>query len=127
VAPVAGSLTTFSSIPDFFHRRQKGSHAMPKMSFTVPYSIDQAAAIEKLKSFVPAIKQRYGGQVSNVTEEWVGDILKFAFTTFGFTIKGDLDVQPNQVVLDGELPFAAMMFKGKIESEFKENLAKLLS
>lgn len=100
---------------------------MPKMSFTVPYSIDQAAAVEKLKSFVPAIKQRYGGQVSNVTEEWVGDVLKFAFTTFGFTIKGDLDVQPNQVVLDGELPFAAMMFKGKIESEFKENLAKLLS
>jgi len=100
---------------------------MPKMTFTVPYSIDQAAAIEKLKSFVPAIKQRYGGQVSNVTEEWVGDILKFAFTTFGFTIKGDLDVQPNQVVLDGELPFAAMMFKGKIESEFKENLAKLLA
>ncbi|HEY2840238.1 MAG TPA: polyhydroxyalkanoic acid system family protein [Pirellulales bacterium] len=100
---------------------------MPKMSVTVPFAMSQADAAEKLKGFVGKIKERYQGQVSNVTEEWVGNVLKFAFTTFGFTIKGDLNVENNQVVLDGDLPFAAMMFKGKIESEIKENLTKLLA
>jgi len=100
---------------------------MPKMNVTVPFAMSQADASEKLKGFVGKIKERYQGQVSNVTEEWVGNVLKFAFTTFGFTIKGDLNVQDNQVVLDGDLPFAAMMFKGKIESEIKENLTKLLA
>ncbi len=100
---------------------------MPKMSVTVPHALGQEGAIEKLKSFVPKIKERYQGQVSNLEENWAGNVLNFGFTTFGFPIKGALTVEPSDVKLDGDLPFAAMMFKGKIEQEFKESLVKLLA
>ena len=38
-----------------------------------------------------------------------------------------MTVEPNQVVLQGSLPFAAMMFKGKIEQTVKEELEKALA
>jgi hypothetical protein len=36
-------------------------------------------------------------------------------------------VEPNEVKLHGVLPFAAMMFKGKIEQTVREELEKLLA
>ena len=100
---------------------------MPKMSVSVPHGLTKEEAVEKLKQFVPKIKERYQGQVSNLEENWADNVLNFGFTTFGFPIKGALTVEPGEVKLDGEIPFAAMMFKGKIEQEFKESLAKLLA
>ena len=100
---------------------------MPKMSFSIPNPVGQEQAIEKLKQFVPKIKERYQGQVSNLEENWTDNTLSFGFTTFGFPIKGSIAVEPSEVKLDGEIPFAAMMFKGKIEQEFKESLNKLLT
>ena len=100
---------------------------MPKMSVTVPHALGQEQAVEKLKQFVPKIKERYQSQVSNLEENWDGNTLNFGFTTFGFPIKGALAVEAGEVKLDGEIPFAAMMFKGKIEQEFKDSLNKLLA
>ncbi|HEY1599847.1 MAG TPA: polyhydroxyalkanoic acid system family protein [Pirellulales bacterium] len=100
---------------------------MPKMTFSVPNPLGQEVAIEKLKKFVPAIKERYQSQVSNLEESWTENTLNFGFSTFGFPIKGAITVEPATVKLDGDIPFAAMMFKGKIEQEFKEALNKLLS
>jgi len=100
---------------------------MPKMSVTVPHSLGLEQAVEKLKGFVPKIKEKYQGQVSNLEENWADNTLNFGFTTFGFPIKGAIAVEPSEVKLDGDLPFAAMMFKGKIEQEFKDALARLLA
>jgi hypothetical protein len=100
---------------------------MPKMSISVPNPLGQEQAIERLKSFMPKIKERYQSQVSNLEESWTENTLNFGFSTFGFPIKGAIAVEPATVKLDGDIPFAAMMFKGKIEQEFKEALNKLLA
>ncbi|MBI3837770.1 MAG: polyhydroxyalkanoic acid system family protein [Planctomycetia bacterium] len=42
-------------------------------------------------------------------------------------IKGELTVDPNEVKINGVLPFAAMMFKGKIEQTVREELEKVLA
>lgn len=100
---------------------------MPKLAIEVPHSLGQKEAAERLQGYLEKVKERYGSQVSNMTDEWNGNTLKFGFTTFGFTIKGALDVQEDKVALDGEIPFAAMMFKGKIESEVRSQLTKVLT
>jgi len=100
---------------------------MPKMSVSVPHGLGKEQAMEKLKDFMPKIRERYQSQVSNLEESWAENVLNFGFTTFGFPIKGALTVEPGEVKLDGDLPFAAMMFKGKIEQEFKDSLVKLLA
>ena len=100
---------------------------MPKMNVTVPHALGLETANERLKGFMGKIKEKYQSQVSNLEESWAGNTLNFGFTTFGFPIKGAVNVEQNQVVLDGDLPFAAMMFKGKIEQEIKDQLARLLA
>ncbi len=100
---------------------------MPKMSLAVPHALGQEAAIERLKAFPEKLKQKYQGQVSDMQESWAENVLKFGFTMFGFGFKGAVTAEPSDVKLDCDLPFAAMMFKGKIEQEFKDNLSKLLA
>jgi Putative polyhydroxyalkanoic acid system protein (PHA_gran_rgn) len=65
--------------------------------------------------------------MSNLEEQWDGNRLEYAFSTFGFNIKGDLNVEPGEVRVNGSLPFAAMMFKGKIEQSVREELEKVLA
>ncbi|HEX4147660.1 MAG TPA: polyhydroxyalkanoic acid system family protein [Pirellulales bacterium] len=100
---------------------------MPKLTVAVPHQLDQAAATERLQGILAKLKERYEGQVSDLHEEWQGNVLNFAFKTFGFNVKGAMHVEPQQVRVDGDLPFAAMMFKGKIEQELKNNLTRWLT
>jgi len=60
-------------------------------------------------------------------ESWVGNLLNFAFKAKGFNVKGSMQVAPSEVKIDGQLPFAAMIFKGKIEQTVREQLQKVLA
>lgn len=100
---------------------------MPKLNVTVPHQLDQAAATTRLQGILAKMKERYEGQISDLKEEWQGNVLNFAFKTFGFNIKGAMHVEPQEVKVEGDLPFAAMMFKGKIEQELKTTLGRWLT
>jgi hypothetical protein len=60
-------------------------------------------------------------------EEWDGNMSKFHFSAMGFPVSGTLTVKASQVEISGNLPFAAMLFKGKIESTIKDHAEKLLA
>ena len=47
-------------------------------------------------------------------------------TTYGFTISGTLTVDDTSAQLAGQLPFAALAFKGKIEKSIADELKKTL-
>jgi hypothetical protein len=100
---------------------------MPSMSISAPHALGADEATARLKSLFAKIKERHSDKLSNLEESWEGNKLNYAFSTYGFSIKGDMTVEPNQVVLQGSLPFAAMMFKGKIEQTVKEELEKALA
>lgn len=100
---------------------------MPSLSITVPHTLGAEEALARLKSLFENIKERHADKVSNLEEQWDGNRLSYGFSTYGFAIKGDLDVAPDAVVINGSLPFAAMMFKGKIEQSVREELEKRLA
>lgn len=100
---------------------------MPKLSITLPHSLGREQAAERLKSFMDRLKEKHKDQVGNLQEEWAGDSLKFSFTTFGFKISGVGQLAESDVKMDIDLPFAAMMFKGKIESEIRDTLTRILA
>jgi hypothetical protein len=100
---------------------------MPSLTISVPHSLSQEEATERLKNFFAKIKERYSDKVSNLEETWTGNTLNYAFSTFGFNIKGDMNVEQGAVNVNGSLPFAAMMFKGKIEQSVREELEKVLA
>ena len=70
---------------------------MPSLSLNTPHQLGQEEAANRLKTFFEKLKARHGDKVSNLKEEWQGNLLKYSFTTFGFNIKGDLAVEPDAV------------------------------
>ena len=100
---------------------------MPSLTITAPHSLGTEEATSRLKAFFTKLKERHGDKLSNLEESWSDNNLAYSFSTYGFNIKGDVAVEPNEVKVNGVLPFAAMMFKGKIEQSVREELEKLLA
>lgn len=100
---------------------------MPKSTVSVNHSLGQERAVELLKRFLPRLRDKFQGQVSDLEEAWTDNILNFSFKTFGFKIEGKMDVAEDNVKLEQNLPLAAMMFKGKVEDSIRTELGKLLS
>lgn len=100
---------------------------MPSLSITAPHALTPEEATARLKRFFERLKERHGDKVSNLEEAWHDNRLEYSFSTYGFNIKGDLTVEPGEVKINGALPFAALMFKGKIEQSVRDELEKLLA
>ena len=100
---------------------------MPAFRTEVPHSLGKDEATEKLKLFLDKVRERYQDKVSAIEGTWDENKLDFSLTTFGFTISGNLSVQEELAVLEGQLPFAAFAFKGKIEQDIKTALEKALA
>lgn len=99
---------------------------MPKFNLEIPHQLSAAEAKERLQRFVEALQSKFQDNVSELEQCWNGDSLGFGFKTFGIKIGGKIDVADNRITVDGDLPLTAMMFKGKIESEIRQQLERLL-
>jgi len=99
---------------------------MPKLSIPIPNPLGQEAALERLKVILEKMKERYKDQVSDLTDSWTDNVLNASFKTYGFTVNAKVTVEPSVVRVDADLPFAAMMFKAKIEQETKSMLGRWL-
>jgi Putative polyhydroxyalkanoic acid system protein (PHA_gran_rgn) len=100
---------------------------MPSLKLNFSHQLGQEEAVSRLKTLLTKVKDRYQDQVSNLHESWSGNKLDFGFKTYGFDISGNVLVGPNDVQLDGQIPFAAMMFKGKIENALRDQLTRTLA
>lgn len=99
---------------------------MPKLNFEIPHSLSTEDAKSRLERFADSIKDKFQDQAKDVEQSWDGNALSFGFKTMGMKIAGNIEVAEEQLKVVSEIPFAAMMFKGKIESAMKEQLGKLL-
>ncbi len=95
---------------------------MPKINLEIPHQLSAEEARSRLERFTEGLPQ---DQVTDLKQSWNGDTLSFGFKTFGIKIDGDLTAVDEKLLVSVELPFAAMMFKGKIESGIKKQLERL--
>jgi hypothetical protein len=98
---------------------------VPKLNMEVPHALTADEAKNRLQKKAEFMQGSYGDQVKDMTQSWDGNTLNFGFKTLGMRFDGNLAVEDNKVVLNGDLPFAAMMFKGKIESEIRQQLERI--
>jgi hypothetical protein len=99
---------------------------MPKINLSVSHKLGQAEAKSRIASLLADSRNRFAGKVSNVAESWNGYADAFSFEAMGFAVKGTLDVQPAQVLIELNLPFAAYPLKGRIENEILTHARQLL-
>jgi len=100
---------------------------MPSIKMSVPHQLTRQQAADRLKNMAEQIKKQYGNMVQNLNESWTGETGNFSFTVMGFDISGKVQVEENEVNMDGQIPFAALAFKGKIESVIREKMTELLA
>jgi hypothetical protein len=99
---------------------------MPKINLTVPHHLSQDEAKKRIASLIADSRTHFAGQLSNVAESWNGYADAFSFDALGFSVRGSLDVQPTQVLIELNLPFAAYPLKGRIETEILTRARELL-
>jgi len=97
---------------------------VPSINFDIPHTLSTEDAKERLQRFVDFNKS--SDKVSDFSHSWEGDTLVFGLKTFGIKIKGNIAIQGEKVAVDCEIPFSVMMFKGKIESEIRQQIERLL-
>ncbi len=95
---------------------------MPKINLEIPHQLSAEEARNRLERFTEGLPQ---DQVTDLEQSWNGNTLSFGFKTFGIKIGGDLTAADEKLLVNLELPFSAMMFKGKIEAGIKKQLERL--
>lgn len=100
---------------------------MPRLSFAVPHSLGLEEATQRLKAKFAAALSEHRDRISNFREDWQGNTLAFAFQAMGMGVSGTVAVEPSQVKLNAELPFAAALFKGAIEQRLRQEVGVVLA
>ena len=99
---------------------------MPAFNTEVKHQLGTEEATRRLKGFLEQVRDRYKDQVSELQGTWTDNVLNFVLKTYGFNISGILTVQYDVVHLTGQLPLAAMAFRGKIEQSISSELEREL-
>lgn len=99
---------------------------MPKFSVSVPNPLGKEQAAQRLHGFSETLRRKYGDQLSDFQQAWDGDRSDFSFSVMGFRVAGSLVVEEERVLVEGDLPLAAALFKSRITGAIGEQLGKLL-
>jgi hypothetical protein len=100
---------------------------MPKLSVTVPHNLPREEVVTRLEQFEQILRQKFKDSVSDLEQKWEGEDVAFRFKSFGMAISGKIKIHDKDLTVDCDLPFTAMMFKGKIESAIREQLDRLMT
>jgi len=100
---------------------------MPNIEMSLPHSIGKEEALSRIKNLLGNVQSRFAGQLQNVQQDWNDNEGSFSFSVMNMPVSGRLTVNNNDVALDGKLPLAAALFKGKIKEVIMEEAKKVLS
>ena len=100
---------------------------MPSINVSVPFSISKDEALRRIRNIVGELQKDFADKMTNVREEWRNDTADFSFDVMGFSVSGNVRVEANRVLLDGNIPFAVLPFKSRIEDLIREKTSELLS
>lgn len=99
---------------------------MPKFQVAVPNPLGRENALGRLQRFSETIQERHADKIKDFEQRWDGDQLVFGFKTRGLRIEGRLVVEEAVVRVEGDVPFAAALFKGQIAGAIQEQMERLL-
>jgi len=100
---------------------------MPSIKISVPHKLGPDEAKKRITNLIAESREKFGSQISNVRESWDGHRGDFGFKAMGFDVSGNLAVQPAVVDIEIHLPFAALLFKSRVENEISSKAKELLA
>ena len=99
---------------------------MSQIALSVTHRFSKAEALEKVKGLLGDLKSEFAGRFDGLDEHWDEHGGNFSCRARGLSVSGRLEVDVGRVSLSVNLPFAALVVKGKIERAFRERLESRL-
>lgn len=99
---------------------------MALLNLNIPHNLSKEEALERVKSLLKNLQEEHKDTISNVKENWHGDKNDFSFSAKGFDLAGTIQVNPSDVEIQSDLPFALSFFKGMIGSMISQKASTLL-
>ncbi|MBU4273113.1 MAG: polyhydroxyalkanoic acid system family protein [Planctomycetes bacterium] len=100
---------------------------MPRLSLEFPHSIGQEEAARRLKEKFAAARAEHQDRVNDFHDEWKDHTFFFAFKALGMAVGGTVAVEPERIVLEAEIPLAAMLVKRAIKDRLRQEVAGMLA
>ena len=100
---------------------------MARFEVAVDHTLERTIAVTRLRGFSESILANAPVEVSDLKEDWDDEgNLEFAFTAMGFTVSGQVVTCEAYVTVKGDLPFAALPFRGMIEEKMAEKIREAI-
>ena len=100
---------------------------MPQLSIDLPHTLGQDEAARRLKERFDFATEMYRSQLKDLDHRWDDHTFSFGFHAMGMKVAGTLAVEPANVKLNVDLPFAAMLFKKAIEERVRHEVGRMLT
>jgi hypothetical protein len=107
----------------FLSRRE----VIPGLVVSVSHQLSQDEALRRIRAAVAQAKVQSSGKINHLRESWNGYVGAFEVSGMGQTATGNVAVNPSDVTIQIKLPFAASLFKSKIESGIRDTLTRILA
>jgi len=99
---------------------------MPKISLTVAHKLGVEEARRRIGHLVAETREEFGDKITDLQESWNGNVDTYQFRAMGFNIDGTIEARADAVSIEVHFPWAALPFKGRVESELLKHATALL-
>lgn len=93
---------------------------------SIPHRLTAAEAKSRIQSATANLKSQFGGKLADVREDWTGDHMEFRLGVLGQFVAGRVDVTPQTVDLQVDLPWVFAMLADKVRGRIEQEGTKLL-
>jgi hypothetical protein len=100
---------------------------MPGLTVSISHQLSQDEALRRLQAAVTQAKAQYSDKIDDLRQTWDGYVGTFSVSGMGQKASGTVAVNPSEVTVEITLPFAAVIFKPKIESGIRDALTRVLA
>jgi hypothetical protein len=100
---------------------------MATIKMSVDHDLSETEALTRIKKLLGETRKQYRDMISDLEETWKGNKGTFSFSAKGYTIAGTIVVVSGKVLLEGEVPWALSLMRGKIEKIIKDRAKTLLA
>lgn len=97
------------------------------MKVICPHKLGKDVALEKAKTALDDLQEKYGHMISNISESWDNYVGECSFDCYGFTIEFEIKVDDDRVMITGKVPWLLSSMENKIEQTLIDNMKKILA
>lgn len=95
-------------------------------TMTLPHELTQDEARRRIEKGISDLRTSHGSKLAAVNERWTGNRLDFQVQAMGQNVAGRVDVLPEQIKIEVDLPWMFAMLASKFQKQVETEGRKLL-